>query len=981
MSKKFLFIATGLLLVITVFAGHLSGANAQEGEQVWAAWENKDISTLGDDNTGSTFALSEEVLSPAGIPALQVTPGGTSEETKLAFPVLGADLEDWAAYSQVVLEVYLPEDNALNANRFFMGMADVTGEFAWIGGVFSETQAQPGWNRIVFKPDASMRQPKPDANKINIYLSFFYADEGGAKTPLTEPFYLGNVILAGAEKAAAPTETGPVIWKAWEQKNPGMLGDDNTGTDFAQSADILTPAGNPSLQIIPSGTAEETKLAFPVSGANLQDWITHGQVELEVYLPPENALNPNRVFMGMGDITGEWAWAGGTWGEFQGDSGWTRAVFLLDPQMQKVNTSGAYFVYLAFMHADEKGNKTALTEPLYLGSIYLSVTTAEGEGKEAAAALPAETVWTAWENKDIGTLGDDNTGSTFALSEEVLSPTGIPSLQMTPGGTAEETKLAFPISAADLQEWTAYTKVELEVYLPPENTLNPNRFFMGMGDVTGEWAWVGGIFGSTTQLQTGWNRIVYEPLQPMRTPQEGGSYILYLSFFYEDAGAKTPLTEPFYLGSAYLTGLETPAVAGEYSPEEVYQREVDLLLSLDDVGLLDAVAHETFDYFWYEANPTNGLIKDRSTPDSPSSIAAVGFGLAAIPVGVDRGWITYDQGYERALTTLKTFAEGGVQGEHGFFYHFVDMQTGERVWSSELSSIDTALFISGALTAGKYFRGTEVEALANQLYEQIDWQWMMANGTMVSMGWKPDIGFLSAFWDHFDESLLLYALAIGSPTYPVPAEAWDNWKRPVNTAGEYIYLPGEPLFVYQYPLAYLDLRNREDAYANYFNNAIRACERNRQFAIDNAEAFATYQDGVWGLSASDGPRGYKAYGAGGLHDGTIAPYASIACLPFTPEAAFESMRSMLGKYGTKVWREYGFVSAINAEEDWYSTEHIGIDQGDILLMITNYQDGLVWELFMQNEAIQNALVKMGFVEKESDYAVTPAYLEAAKAAQ
>jgi hypothetical protein len=427
--------------------------------------------------------------------------------------------------------------------------------------------------------------------------------------------------------------------------------------------------------------------------------------------------------------------------------------------------------------------------------------------------------------------------------------------------------------------------------------------------------------------------------------------------------------------------VQAPVAAAEYSPEAVYQREVELLLSLDDVGLLDAVAHETFDYFWYEANPANGLIKDRSTPDSPSSIAAVGFGLAAIPVGVDRGWITYDQGYERALTTLKTFAEGGVQGEHGFFYHFVDMQTGERVWSSELSSIDTALFIAGALTAGEYFQGTEVEALANQLYEQIDWQWMMANGTMIAMGWKPDIGFLSAFWDHFDESLLLYALAIGSPTHPVPAETWDAWKRPVNVSGEYIYLPGEPLFVYQYPLAYLDLRNREDAYANYFNNAVRACQRNRQFAIDNAEVFATYRDGVWGISASDGPRGYKAYGAGGAHDGTVAPYASIACLPFTPDAALESMRAMLSKYGTKVWREYGFVSAINAEEDWYSTEHIGIDQGDILLMIANYQDGFVWKLFMQNEPIQNALAKMGFVEQESDYAVTPAYLEAAKAGQ
>ncbi len=978
MSKKLLhFLSLVALACSLIPLMQPSLSRAQEGEVLWAAWENKDIATLGDDNTGSTFALSQDVLSPAGNPTLQVTPGGTSEETKLAFSVTGADLADWAAYSQVGLEVYLPEGNALNANRFFMGMADVTGEFAWVGGVFSDTEAQPGWNRIVFTPDAAMRQPKPDANKINVYLSFFFADEGGAKTPLTEPFYLGSAILVGAEAPAAPAEARPIVWQAWEKKNPGMLGDDNTGTDFAQSNDILTPAGNPSLQIIPRGTVEETKMAFPVSGANLSDWITYGQVELEVYLPPENALNPNQVFMGMGDITGEWTWAGGTWGELQGDSGWTRAVFLLDPVMQKINTSGAYFVYLAFMYADERGNKTPLSEPFYLGSITLSVPPAE----EEAAALPAEIVWAAWEAKDVGVLGADNTGSTFALSPDVLSPAGTPSIQATPGGESEETKVAFPVSGADLQDWVNYTRVELEVYLPPENALNPNRFFLGMGDVTGEWAWVGGIFGGATQLQTGWNRIVYEPLQPMREPKPDGSYILYLAFFNEVAGGKTPLTEPFYLGSAYLTGVETPVVAGEYSPEAVYQREVELLLSFDDVALLDAVAHETFDYFWYEANPANGLIKDRSTPDSPSSIAAVGFGLAALPVGVNRGWITYDQGYERALTTLQTFAESGVQGKGGFFYHFVDMQTGERVWSCEVSSIDTALFIAGALTAGQYFQGTEVEVLANQLYEQIDWQWMMANGNTVSMGWKPDIGFLSAFWDHFDESLLLYVLAIGSPTHPVPAEAWDAWERPVNVSGEYIYLPGEPLFVYQYPLAYLDLRNREDAYANYFNNTIRACQRNRQFAIDTADAFATYQNGVWGISASDGPRGYKAYGAGGMHDGTIAPYASTSCLPFTPDIALESMRAMLSQYGTKVWREYGFVSAINAEEDWFSTEHIGIDQGDILLMITNYQDGFVWSLFMQNEHVQNALLKMGFVGKESDYAVTPAYLEQAKAGQ
>jgi hypothetical protein len=201
------------------------------------------------------------------------------------------------------------------------------------------------------------------------------------------------------------------------------------------------------------------------------------------------------------------------------------------------------------------------------------------------------------------------------------------------------------------------------------------------------------------------------------------------------------------------------------------------------------------------------------------------------------------------------------------------------------------------------------------------------------------------------------------------------WDRPINVIGEYIYLPGEPLFVYQYPLAFVDLRGLEDAYANYWNNTLRACERNRQFALDHSDEYLTYQNGVWGISASDGPFGYRAYGAAETnHDGTIAPYASIACLPFTPEIALEGMRAMLTEYGTEVWGEYGFVSAINEAENWYSREHIGIDQGIALLMLTNYQDGLVWDLFMSNPHIRTALEAMGFIESTGDYAITPAYL-------
>lgn len=585
-------------------------------------------------------------------------------------------------------------------------------------------------------------------------------------------------------------------------------------------------------------------------------------------------------------------------------------------------------------------------------------------------------LWEAWAQKEVTDLGDDHTGTTFSLSEDVRTPDGRASIRMTPSGKAEENKLAFPVTGADLAVWGDHAHLVLEVYLPSNIEQAPNTFFMGMGDVTGAWQWVDGGFGKPVgELNTGWNRIKFPITGPMKAISATGRYVIYMSFFYVDGqGAKKQLSQAFHIGNTYLIG-ESGASVGGGTEVDGFAAEVEALLKLDDEALLEAIARQTFDYFWEEANPTNGLIKDRSTPDSASSIAAVGFGLSAIPIAVDRGWITHQEGYDRVLLTLKTF-ENAVQGHEGFYFHFVDMKTGERVWDSEVSTIDTSLFIMGALTAGEYFKNTEVESLASALYERINWVDFAPDGTLVSMGWKPETGYLGSRWSHFDEGLLLYLLAMGSPTHPIPPEAWDQIERPVNVDGEYIFLPGETLFVYQYPLAWIDLRDREDRYANYFNNTQRACERNRQFAQRESDQVKTYQNGVWGISASDGPRGYKAYGATGPNsDGTAAPYASIACLPFTPEASLESIRGMLATYGPKVWAEYGFVSAFNAVVEWYSHEHIGIDQGDILLMIANYQDGFVWKLIAQNQYLQAGLKKAGFEEKRSDYAVTPAFLK------
>ena len=585
-----------------------------------------------------------------------------------------------------------------------------------------------------------------------------------------------------------------------------------------------------------------------------------------------------------------------------------------------------------------------------------------------ATAQSDALLWEAWAEMDINSVDDDGTGATFELGRV----RGTSVLTIKPGGSSEETKLAYPVRGDELRGWAEYGQIMLSVFLPQSNTLNPNRFFLGLADVTAGWSWVGGQFG-TADGSTGWTTVRFDLDPALRETRQDGAYIMYLSFFHQEgSGSKTPLTEPFHVGDFHL-GLT--ALVDIATTEARYRREVDALLAMDDETLLNAVARETFDFFWHEASPNTGLILDRNAPNAAASIASVGFGLAAIPVAIERGWITHEAGYERARLAISTFVNGGVQGEHGFFYHFVDVETGERRWNSEVSSIDTTLLVAGALVAGQYFEETEVQQLANTLYENVEWDWMMSTGSVPRMGWLPERGFLREAWDHFDESLILYVLALGSPTHPIPASTWDSWRRPVNVADEYIYLPGEPLFVYQFPLAFVNLRNMEDAYANYWNNAVRACERNRQFALDRSDKFETYRNGVWGLSASDGPFGYRAYGAyEGNHDGTVAPYASIACLLFTPDDALEGLRALLNTYGSRVWREYGFVSAINADEDWYSREHIGIDQGDILLMISNRQDGAVWRLFMSHPHVQAGLDAMGFVESTGDYAITPAYL-------
>lgn len=401
--------------------------------------------------------------------------------------------------------------------------------------------------------------------------------------------------------------------------------------------------------------------------------------------------------------------------------------------------------------------------------------------------------------------------------------------------------------------------------------------------------------------------------------------------------------------------------------------EIKRLLDLSDEALLDEIQKRAFRYFWEEANPKNGLIKDRSTVNSPSSIAAVGFGLTAIPIAIERGWITKTEGYNRVLTTLKSFAEEKIDGKNGFFYHFVDMKTGVRVWNCELSSIDTSLLLCGVIFVGEYFKGTEIEILADKIYRGANWRWILAGGKQISMGWTPENGFLNDKWGNsFDEGIIAYILAIGSPTYSIPPSSWDEIARPVNDT--YISHFNEVLFVYLYPNVWIDFRDKEDKYANYFNNAAAAVRYNWIFSFLKRGEYITYDKDIWGISSCDGPNGYTPYGASeGNHDGTIALYASIGSLPFVPKLSMRAIRAMLSKYGLAIWGKYGFVSGFNIDKSWFSKEYLGIDQGTIILMIENYRTGMVWKYFMRNKYIKKALEKIGFINRKSNYALTPKY--------
>jgi len=389
--------------------------------------------------------------------------------------------------------------------------------------------------------------------------------------------------------------------------------------------------------------------------------------------------------------------------------------------------------------------------------------------------------------------------------------------------------------------------------------------------------------------------------------------------------------------------------------------------TVDDLGFLHKIQRRALDFFIKESDPETGLVRDRApnqeglSNTSPASIAASGYALSAYAVGVHQGWILRTEGIARTQKALR-FAVQKLDHEHGFFYHFVNTQSGKRVLQSELSPIDTALFLAGALFAAEYFQDPEISKLTQQLYERIDFPWMQNGGQFFALAWTPEKKFSDKYWDHYDESLLLYALAIGSPTHPIDAASWHALSRPVGSYESFRMIAMPPLFTHQYPQIWLDLREKQDGVMNYFDHTTTACQANRAFAINQSDTYKTYGPNSWGITASDGPHGYKAYGAPpgwAVHDGTVAPTGAGGCMPFTPKESLACLRHF-ESYGKKLWGRYGFADAFNDDEKWVSPQVIAIDQGTMMLMIENATTGLLWKTMNQIPAIQTAFQKIGF---------------------
>jgi hypothetical protein len=421
----------------------------------------------------------------------------------------------------------------------------------------------------------------------------------------------------------------------------------------------------------------------------------------------------------------------------------------------------------------------------------------------------------------------------------------------------------------------------------------------------------------------------------------------------------------------------------------------------DAEAQLDKLQLQTFSYFWNEANPEKGLVAEKTAPDWPASTAVTGLALTGFPVAVERGFISRRQAAERTLSTLRFFLnskhgpEPEATGYHGFYYHLLDMQNGRRARVSELSTFDTAILLAGALAASCYFDNenseeSEIREIAEILYRRADWKWALCEGKSLKQEWRAEKSFSEKCWNGFDQALLIQILALGSPTYPVSPDIYDEWTTTFKLTKEYgfEYIYAGPLFIHQIPHAWLDLRGIHDKFMNekgfdYFENTTRATYVHRQYAIDNPGRFEGYNKNCWGFTVSDGPgpgsmnvKGEEILMLGdafrgapsGPDDGTISPWAAVCSIPFAPGIVIPAIDYYFHETNFLAGDSYGFRSSYNPSfphksynpYGWKSPWHTGLNQGPALPLIENYRTGLIWNLMKESPYIIQGLKKAGF---------------------
>jgi len=405
-------------------------------------------------------------------------------------------------------------------------------------------------------------------------------------------------------------------------------------------------------------------------------------------------------------------------------------------------------------------------------------------------------------------------------------------------------------------------------------------------------------------------------------------------------------------------------------------------LTPDDEAFLDDMQRRGCLYFTEQAGKTSGQVLDRAAasnttgtldPRRMASIAATGFGLTALCIAEKRGYQPRAQVLDQVRRTLR-FHANTLPNIHGFFYHFNDIDTGARIAKNEVSSIDTSLLLCGILTARAHFHDDpEIHDLATTIYNRVDWPWMLNgpnNGpnnpdATFSMGWHPESGFLNARWAHYCELMMIYLLAIGSPTHPVDPSTWNAWSRPVIHYDGITYISGnDPIFTHQYSHAWYDFRHKRDNFADYFANSIIATRAHEAFCLSLGKP---YSPGYWGISASDYAHGYTAWGGPdangrgfGPIDGSVVPNATAGSLPFLPADCLRVQRALKANYGDRAYGRYGFCDAFHPQANWYDPDVLGIDLGISVVMAENLRTGFVWDTFARNPEVPLALQRAGF---------------------